>query len=244
VDPWIVGIVIVLLVGVVVIVYGALSDRRKNKRAAAEMLAPPDREIPHFSPHTPAPHYLSELQARRRPAGGRSTDLSTADRDSITRLIDDPATSSIAAGMVSAEFVTDHRTGWAVLDRPYVLVCAEPPTTVRELLGVLEKVLPTGNPLVIVAPSVRGEVRDMLEVNAIQQTMSLLAVEAGRDALEQVARLTDTEPVPRGDLQSSWISVDRLGRCALWVSTASRSHLIKMIDTDRDPGSEDTQARP
>src|SRR5690349_19373307 len=106
-DPWTVGIVVVIAVGVVVIVLGAVYDRRRNRRAAREMLSPPDRTIPRFAPETPAPHYLSELQARRRPAGARATDLSPADRDELTRRLRDPDTVSVPAGMASADFVTD-----------------------------------------------------------------------------------------------------------------------------------------
>ncbi|GAA3612783.1 hypothetical protein [Microlunatus ginsengisoli] len=229
-DPWTVGIVVVIAVGVVVIVLGALSDRRKNRRAAREMLSPPDRPIPRFAPETPAPHYLSELQARRRPGGARTTELSAADRDELARRLRDPDTVSLPAGMVSPDFITDRTAGWAVLDRPYVLVCAEPITTVRELITPLEKVLPTGRPVVVVAPGLAGDVRSTLEVNAIQQTMSVLAVEAAGDVLTRIAGLVDTTPIPRADLQSSWVGLDRLGGCDRWVSTATTSYLLDRPD--------------
>src|SRR6478735_6630070 len=163
VDPWTVGIVALIVLGVVVITFGALSDRRKNRRAAREMLSPPDRSIPHFAPETPAPNYLSELQARRRPAAARSAGLSAADRQEISSRINDPATVSVPVGMASPDFVTDQPNGWAVLEHPYVLVCSEPVATVREILTVLERVLPTGRPLVVVAPALLGEVRSTLE---------------------------------------------------------------------------------
>src|SRR6476620_1409286 len=144
VDPWTVGIVALIVLGVVVIAFGALSDRRKNRRAAREMLSPPDRPIPHFAPQTPAPNYLSELQARRAPTAGRAAGLSPAQREQISRGFDAPSTVTVGVGMASLDFVTDKSATWAVLDQPYVFFFNETATTVREILTVLEKVLPTG----------------------------------------------------------------------------------------------------
>ncbi len=229
VDPWTIGIIVVLAIGVAVILYGALSDRRKNRRAAAEMLSPPDRAIPHFAPETPAPNYLSELQARRVPASARTPALSAAQRAEISRGFDAPSTVTVGVGMASPDFVTDKSASWAVLDDPYVLVCAEPVATVREILTVLEKVLPTGHPLVIVAPALLGEVRSTLEVNAIQQTMALLGVLAEGDDLATIVRATAATPIPRTDLLSSYVSLDRLGRCHRWVSTATTSYVLRAV---------------
>ena len=225
-DPWTVGIIVVIAVGIAVIAFGAVYDRRKNRRRTREMLSPPDRPIPHFAPDAPAPDYLSELQARRRPATVRSAALTTAERDEITAQLADPTTITVEVGMVSADFVTDSTRGWAVLDHPYVLACSEPIGTIREILGVLEQVMPTGRPVVVAAPDLRGDVRGTLEVNAIQQTMTLLAVQVGGDDLDRIARTAGTALIPRVDLVSGWVGVDRLGSCARWVSTATTSHLI------------------
>jgi hypothetical protein len=227
VDPWTIGIIVVLAIGVAVILYGAMSDRRRNRRAAAEMLSPPDRAIPHFAPQTPWPNYLSELQARRAPTTARTPGLSPAQREEISREFDAPTTVRVEVGMASLDFVTDKSATWAVLDDPYVLVCAEPVATIREILTVLEKVLPTGHPLVIVAPALLGEVRSTLEVNAIQQTMALLGVLAEGDDLATIIRATSATPIPRTDLLSSYVSLDRLGRCQRWVSTPTTSYALR-----------------
>ena len=76
VDPWSIGLIVLIIAGLAAIILGALWDRRRNKQRAAEMLAPPARTIPQFHPDAPAPHYLSDLQARRRPEEAESTDLS------------------------------------------------------------------------------------------------------------------------------------------------------------------------
>ena len=62
-DAWSIGLIVLIIAGLGAIIFGALWDRRRNKRRAAEMLAPPARSIPQFHPDSPAPHYLSDLQA-------------------------------------------------------------------------------------------------------------------------------------------------------------------------------------
>ena len=128
--------------------------------------------------------------------------------------------------MVSDAFVTDRVAGWAVLDAPYVLVCADPVSTIRELIGVLEKIMPTGRPVVVVAPALSSEVRRTLEVNAIQGTVGLIAVEADDADRSRLAELSGARPVPRDDLQSGYLALDRLGSCDRWVSTGHSSHLL------------------
>ena len=54
-EPWIIGLIALVVVGLGVIVFGALHDRARNRRRAAEMLAPPPRTIPQFKARRPRP---------------------------------------------------------------------------------------------------------------------------------------------------------------------------------------------
>ena len=130
--------IVLIIAGLAAIVLGALWDRRRNKQRAAEMLAPPARTIPQFHPDAPAPHYLSDLQARRRPEKAESTDLSDSERASITQQLADPRTVTVDTGYASRDFVTDSSSAWAVLDRPAVLVCGDAIESFRELISTLE----------------------------------------------------------------------------------------------------------
>ena len=227
VEPWTLGLVAVIVVGIAVILYGALSDRAKNRRAAEEMLAPPQRSIPQFRPDSPAPHYLSELQARRKPENAAPPPLTGAEREQLAQQLRDPATTKVNAGFLSRDFVTDPNSGQAVLDEPRVLVCAERVESTRELLTVLEKFILSETPLVVVAPSVSDEVRNTLEVNQIQGTMRLLAVTFTNPAdLALIADTTGAQPRNRSDLQAGYVWPEHLGGCARWVSTAKQSYLI------------------
>ena len=225
-EPWSVGLIVVLVVGVAVILYGALSDRANTKRAAEEILAPPKRDIPRFHPDSPAPSYLSELQARRPPDDARPVDLSAAERDQLARQLKEPETLRIGAGFLSRDFVTDQGSSQAVVDDPRVLVCAERIESTRELLGLLEKLVLSRTPLVVVAPAMSDEVRSTLEVNQIQGRMRLLAVTPGEADLRRVIAATGAEPRTREDLQAGYIWPEHLGRCARWVSTAKASFVV------------------
>ena len=225
-DPWNVGLVALIVIGLGAIVFGALWDRRKNARLAREMLSPPSRTIPRFSPDAPAPHYLSDLQARRRSPEIRPQALSATEREAITRQIQQADTVTVRAGYASTDFVTDSASSWAVLDEPTVLVCADEVASIRELLGLLEAQVLAGRPLALVAPGMDKDVLATLEVNAVQQKLRVVAVTADADALRTVAATCGAQPTTRGDRQSGYLPSDQLGRCARWISTPKTTHLV------------------
>ena len=241
-DPWTLGLIAVLVLGLAAIVYGALHDRARNRRATAEMLSPPDRHIPRFTPETPAPQYLSELQARRAPAHATSTELAAADRDRLSTELHDPATISVGTGYASKSFVTDPSSSWAVLDDPAVLVCAAPVTSTRELLPVMERAAMSARALVIVAPSFSADVLATLEVNVIQQKLRLLAVAAkDPEALNQLAAATGATPLQRSDLQAGYVPAEQLGHGRRWVSDQRRSWVLP-ISPSTSSGRESTSS--
>ena len=235
-EPWTVGLVAVIVVGLAVILYGALADRARNRRATEQILAPPQRTIPQFRPDSPAPHYLSDLQARRPSTDPDRDALTGADRERLAAELRDPDTVTVPAGFLSRDFITDQTSGQAVLDAPRILVCSDRVESTRELLGVLEKLVLSRTPLVVVAPALSDEVKGTLEVNQIQGTMRLLAVmvpEAGER--QAIADATLAQVRDRSDLQSGFVWVEHLGSCRRWVSTARRSFMIG-VPQPRDVG--------
>jgi hypothetical protein len=198
------------------------------------MLAPPPRIIPHFTPDAPAPHYLSDLQARRRPENAEHTDLSPAERESISQQLADPHTITVGVGYASRDFVTDTASGWAVLERPAVLVCSDPIESFRELLGPIEKLILSRTPLVVAAPVIAKDVLGTLEVNTIRQTMRLLAVICDPAGLETVAGACQAVIVDRSDRQSGYLGAEHLGHCERWISGPTSSHLIVAAATRQE----------
>jgi hypothetical protein len=227
VDPWTIGLTLVIIVGLGAIIYGALADRRKNRRAVAEMLAPPNRVIPRLKSDAKPPSYLSDLQGHRPPSDAESTNLSPQERQEIKEQLDQPGVTKINAGYASDYFVTDRASSWAVLDHPRVLLCEDHVNTIRELLPVFEKVILANSPLVVVASHLDPDVVRTLEVNQVQQTMKVLAVHnvASTD-LPLVETGCHATPVSRDDRQSGYVTVDKLGQCDRWVSTKKASYLV------------------
>lgn len=224
-DAWSIGLLVLVVLGLVAIVFGALYDRARNRRRAVEMLAPPPRVIPQFRADAPAPHYLSELQARR--PSGTATGLGTAQRAEVEQLLRDDSAPRFAAGYASVDFVTDADRGWAVLDHPVVLVCADEVSSIRELLGLLERVVLGRRSLVLVAPAMPRDVLATLEVNRLQRRLSLVVV-LSEDAgiAESIARSCGARLTERADRQAGYLPASDLGECRRWVSTTRESRLL------------------
>src|SRR5690606_19600030 len=81
-------------------------------------------------------------------------------------------------GYISPYFVTDTERMEAVLDDPLILLVQGKVSALQELLPLLEKVIQTGKPLVIVAEDVDGEALSALVVNKIRGTFNSAAVKA------------------------------------------------------------------
>ena len=226
-EGWQVGLIAVIVVGLAAIVFGAVRDRRLNERRRREMLAPPAREIPRFSPDAPPPAYLSELQARRPPADAQPTELTDEERADLRRAIEQPGVTTVEVGYASTDLISDPTTGWSVLRRPDVLVSAGPIAMVRELLGILENQVPTGRPLVVVAPAIGQELIATFEVNHIQQVITILPVVAADPAtLARIAVATGATAMSQTDLRSGFNVPGLLGSCGTWISSPSRSYLL------------------
>ena len=220
--------IVVVALALVLTVYGALSDRAKNRRRAAEMLGPPKRDIPHLSADARAPTYVTQAQARSRP---RVDQLRECAGVGLTERDAAPDGVEIAVGWASAEFVTEAGAREVVLDNALVLVCADGVETIRELLPPLEQALRTGQPLVVVAPMIAPEVLGTLEVNAIQGKVPGVAVIADAAARAQVAEASGAVPVDRVDLRSGWLDAAALGHVARWTSTRTRSRVTPAVRT-------------
>src|SRR5215212_5804696 len=73
-------------------------------------------------------------------------------------------------GYISPYMVTDPEAGEAVLEDVYVLLHSGKISSIAELLPMLEKVIETGKPLLVVAEDVEGEALSTLVVNAMRKT--------------------------------------------------------------------------
>ncbi len=94
-------------------------------------------------------------------------------------------------GYLSPYFVTDQDRQEAVLEDPYLLFTTSKVSAVHDLVPVLEKVMGTGRPLLIVAEDVEGEALATLVVNKIRGTFTSVAVKAPGFGERRKAMLQD-----------------------------------------------------
>lgn len=81
-------------------------------------------------------------------------------------------------GYISPYFVTNADKMEAELDNPFILIYDKKISNMKELLPVLEKVVQTGRPLLIIAEDVDGEALATLVVNKIRGSLKIAAVKA------------------------------------------------------------------
>lgn len=81
-------------------------------------------------------------------------------------------------GYISPYFVTNAEKMEAVLESPYILLYDKKISNMKELLPVLEKVVQTGRPLLIISEDVDGEALATLVVNKIRGSLKIAAVKA------------------------------------------------------------------
>ncbi len=104
-------------------------------------------------------------------------------------------------GYVSPHFVTDQERMEAVLDEPYVLIASQKITNVQDLLPVLDEVMRSGKPLLIISDDLEGEALSTLIVNKSRGALNVAAIRAPlfgdrrKRMLEDIAILTGGEVI-------------------------------------------------
>ena len=122
-------------------------------------------------------------------------------------------------GYLSPYFVTDQDRQEAVLEEPYILFHSAKISTVQSMLPLLEGVMKTGKPLLIVSEDVEGEALATLVVNKIRGTFNSTAVKAPGFGDRRKARLQDMAILTGGQVISEEVGLklenaglDLLGR--------------------------------
>ncbi len=110
-------------------------------------------------------------------------------------------------GYISPYFVTDTDRMEASLEDVYVLLVSSKISAVRDLVPVLEKVMQTGKPLVIIAEDVEGEALATLVVNRIRGTINVAAVKAPGFGDRRKAMLQDMAILTGGQVISEEVGL-------------------------------------
>ena len=133
-------------------------------------------------------------------------------------------------GYISAYFVTDPERMEAVLEDPYVLIANSKVSNVKDLLPLLEKVMQSGKPLVIIAEDVDGEALSTLVVNKIRGTFKSVAVKAPGFGDRRKAMLQDIAILTGGQVISEEVGL-KLENAGLELLGQARKVVITKDET-------------
>ncbi|MFF5448184.1 chaperonin GroEL [Streptomyces sp. NPDC012888] len=136
-------------------------------------------------------------------------------------------------GYISAYFATDMERMEASLDDPYILIVNSKVSNVKDLLPLLEKVMQSGKPLLIIAEDVEGEALSTLVVNKIRGTFKSVAVKAPGFGDRRKAMLGDIAILTGGTVISEEVGLklenaglDLLGRARKVVITKDETTIV------------------
>jgi chaperonin GroEL len=137
-------------------------------------------------------------------------------------------------GYISAYFVTDTERMETVLDDAYVLVANSKISNVKDLLPLLEKVMQSGKPLLIIAEDIEGEALATLVVNKIRGTFKSVAVKAPGFGDRRKAMLGDIAILTGGQVISEEVglklenaTLDLLGKARKVVVTKDETTIVE-----------------
>jgi chaperonin GroEL len=136
-------------------------------------------------------------------------------------------------GYLSPYFVTNSESMDAEMEDPYILIHDKKISNMKDLLPLLEKVVQTGKPIVIIAEDIEGEALATLVVNKLRGTFKVLAVKAPgfgdrrKAMLEDIAVLTGGTVISEDagyKLESA--NLDYLGTAKRVVSDKDNSTIV------------------
>jgi chaperonin GroEL len=144
-------------------------------------------------------------------------------------------------GYISAYFVTDPERLEAVLEEPYILIVNSKISGVHTVLPLLEKVLQSGKPLLVIAEDVEGEALATLVQNKIRGILTAVAVKAPGFGDRRKAMLQDMAVLTGGQVISEEVglklentTLDLLGRARKVIITKDDTTIVEGAGNEDD----------
>ena len=151
---------------------------------------------------------------------------------------------------LSSYMVTDTDKMEAVLDNPYILVTDSKVGTLQDILPILEQLVQTGRPMVIVADDIENEALAALVVNKLRGTFNVVAVKAPgfgdrrKRMLEDIAILTGAQLVTEElGLELKNTTLDQCGRAGRVIVTKDHTTVVEGTGSQMDINARIAQIR-
>jgi len=162
---------------------------------------------------------IGEMIAKAMQKVGKEGVITVEEAKSLETELDVVEGMQFDRGYLSPYFVTNADKMTVELDDPYILIHEKKLTGLQPLLPVLEAVVQTGKPLLIIAEEVEGEALATLVVNKLRGGLKIAAVKAPgfgdrrKAMLEDIAILTSGQVISEDlGIKLENVTLDMLGR--------------------------------
>ena len=130
-------------------------------------------------------------------------------------------------GYLSPYFVTDAEKMRAVLEEPYILLHEKKLSNLQDMLPILEKVVQSGRPLLIIAEDIEGEALATLVVNRLRGGLKVAAVKAPGFGDRRKAMLEDIAILTNGTVISEEVGISLDAVTLEMLGSAKRVEITK-----------------
>ncbi len=144
-------------------------------------------------------------------------------------------------GYLSPHFVTNPANMTVELDKPFILIYEKKVSSIKDLLGLLEKIAQSGRPLLIIAEDVEGEALATLVVNKLRGTLQCAAVKAPgfgdrrKAMLQDIAILTGGQAIFEDlGIQLENVSIKDLGQAKKVTIDKDNTTIIEGAGATKD----------
>jgi chaperonin GroEL len=207
----------------------AVSDHLLSKAVPVEST----EAIAHVATISAQDAEIGDLIAKAMDAVGKDGVITVEESNTASTELELTEGMQFDKGYISPYFVTDPENMEAVLEDAYVLIDDGKISSIQALLPVLEKVMESKLPLLIVSEDVDGEALSTLVVNAIRKTLPVVAVKAPgfgdrrKAMLQDLAILTGGQVISKDvGLELSQAGLDALGRARRVTVTKDSTTIV------------------
>ena len=164
-------------------------------------------QIAHVAAISAADPSIGEIIAEAMEKVGKDGVITVEESQTMGTVLETVEGMQFDKGYISAYMVTDTERMEAELTDPYLLITDKKISAVKDILPILEKMVQTGKPLLIIAEDVDGEALSTLVVNKIRGALNAAAVKAPAFGDRRKAMLGDLAILTGGQLISDEVGI-------------------------------------
>jgi chaperonin GroEL len=184
---------------------------------------------------------IGEMIARAMEKVGNEGVITVEEAKSLETELDVVEGMQFDRGYLSPYFITNADKMEAVLDEPLILIHEKKLSSLQPMLPILEAVVQSGRPLVIIAEDVEGEALATLVVNKLRGGLKVAAVKAPgfgdrrKAMLEDIAILTGGQVISEDlGIKLETVTVDMLGRAKRIAITKDDTTIVDGVGAKAD----------